>query len=307
MLKMIPMKSINEIYITRQLLFLGVALLIFVACGDDEGPQPATIIANAGSAQTVEVEDLVTLDGTGSTSESGSLTYSWAFTETPEGSSATLADASTAAPSFTADRPGVYAVLLTINDGSEENTETVLITAEEPEYMIADQMGRPAINTVFNFFDNDAKDAYNMVLPVEGDTNAMPFTDIFDALQTYIGLDPDTYQNIFAAVPGAEALGTNEGLAGALAVDVLNCNKAFPTTYGPSDLNNPVLFENVLNGRALSDDVIDVTLLLTFGGIFVDPNDPAQQNALVPGLSSDNVQENDKTFLNQFPYLAAPH
>lgn len=289
------MKSINEIYITRQLLFLGVALLIFVACGDDEGPQPATIIANAGSAQTVEVEDLVTLDGTGSTSESGSLTYSWAFTETPEGSSATLADASTAAPSFTADRPGVYAVLLTINDGSEENTETVLITAEEPEYMIADQMGRPAINTVFNFFgDDDAKNGYNMVLPVEGDTNVMSFTDIFDALQTYIGLDPDTYTNILGL--------DNATTASVLATDVLGSNKTAPTTYGPSDLNNIVVGQNVLNGRGLGDDVIDVTLILTFAG-----NDLNNLGGLQPGLISDNVDANDKAFLNEFPYLAAPN
>ncbi len=290
------MKSINEIYITRQLLFFGVALLIFVACGDDEGPQPATIIANAGPAQTVEVEDLVTLDGTGSTSESGSLTYSWALTETPEGSSATLADAATAAPSFTADRPGVYAVLLTVNDGSEENTEIVLITAEEPQYMVADQMGRPAINTVFNFFgDEDTKNGYNLILPVEGDTsNTMAFTGIFDALQSYIGLDPDTYTNILGL--------DNATTASVLATDILGSNKTAPTTYGPSDLNNIVVGQNVLNGRGLGDDVIDVTLILTFAG-----NDLNNLGGLQPGLISDNVDANDKAFLNVFPYLAAPN
>ena len=205
-----------------------------------------------------------------------------------------MADASTAAPSFTADRPGVYAVLLTINDGSEENTETVLITAEEPEYMIADQMGRPAINTVFNFFDNDAKDAYNMVLPVDGDTNVMSFTDIFDALQTYIGLDPDTYTNILGL--------DNATTASVLATDVLGSNITAPTTYGPSDLNNIVVGQNVLNGRGLGDDVIDVTLILTFAG-----NDLNNLGGLQPGLISDNVDANDKAFLNVFPYLAAPN
>jgi hypothetical protein len=54
----------------------------------------------------------------------------------------------------------------------------------------------------------------------------------------------------------------------------------------------------VLTGRALADDVIDVELLLLFGG-------PAGTSN--PGLTKDNVNSNDKAFLSVFPYLATPH
>ena len=45
----------------------------------------------------------------------------------------------------------------------------------------------------------------------------------------------------------------------------------------------------------LADDVIDVELLLIFGG---------STGASNPGLTSDNVNANDKAFGNSFPYLA---
>jgi hypothetical protein len=52
-----------------------------------------------------------------------------------------------------------------------------------------------------------------------------------------------------------------------------------------------------LTGRALADDVIDVELTLIFGGATGSAN---------PGLTSDHINGNDKSFLNSFPYLAAP-
>jgi hypothetical protein len=54
---------------------------------------------------------------------------------------------------------------------------------------------------------------------------------------------------------------------------------------------------NVLTGRNLTDDAITVELLLIFGGEDFSEN---------PGLSNDNVNANDKTFLTSFPYLASP-
>ncbi|MEZ5023743.1 MAG: DUF4331 family protein [Chitinophagales bacterium] len=45
----------------------------------------------------------------------------------------------------------------------------------------------------------------------------------------------------------------------------------------------------------MADDVIDVELLLIFGG-------PAGTSN--PQLTSDNVSANDKVFLMTFPYLA---
>lgn len=53
---------------------------------------------------------------------------------------------------------------------------------------------------------------------------------------------------------------------------------------------------NVLTGRRLADDVTDVELLLIFGG---------PTGASNPGLTSDHVASNDKSFSTTFPYLAS--
>ena len=77
---------------------------------------------------------------------------------------------------------------------------------------------------------------------------------------------------------------------GLLATDVLSVATNGTTTFFDGT--------NVLTGRALADDVIDTELLLIFGG---------PSGADNPGLTSDNVDANDKAFLSTFPYLAAPH
>jgi hypothetical protein len=77
---------------------------------------------------------------------------------------------------------------------------------------------------------------------------------------------------------------------GALATDVLTVSTTGTTTFFDGT--------NVLTGRQLTDDVISVELLLIFGG----PDGTAN-----PTLTDDNVDANDKPFLNSFPYLAAPH
>src|SRR5699024_2354177 len=59
--------------------------------------------AEAGTDQSALVGAEVVLDGSGSTDPDGdTLTYAWTLT-TPDGSTATLADATTATPSFTPD------------------------------------------------------------------------------------------------------------------------------------------------------------------------------------------------------------
>jgi hypothetical protein len=52
-------------------------------------------------------------------------------------------------------------------------------------------------------------------------------------------------------------------------------------------------------GRNLSDDVVDAGLAAIFGSL-LNPNDVS------PGLTTDNVDANDKAFSPSFPYLAAP-
>jgi hypothetical protein len=62
---------------------------------------------------------LVTLDGSASFSESGSVPrWNWTLVARPAASKAELSDADTSGPSFTADVPGIYIARLVISDGS---------------------------------------------------------------------------------------------------------------------------------------------------------------------------------------------
>lgn len=116
-----------------------------------------------------------------------------------------------------------------------------------------DRIGRPAINTVL--IPSGMKDAFNRADPVNDPDN---FSDEFIATITALSGDPD-----FAA-----------SLTMILAPDLL--------TY---DATSAAGF---LNGRRLSDDVIDAELALLTQG----------------ALTGDGVDTNDVAFLSLFPYLA---
>ncbi len=148
-------------------------------------------------------------------------------------------------------------------------------TAPVSMYEQEDQMARPAINTVF--VSAGEKDVFNTTTPANmGAAFASKFQTKLLALNAgyttnLLGLDAATF-------------------SGVLATDVLSVSLEKPTTF-----YNGV---EVLTGRALTDDVITVELILIFGG----PD--ASQN---PGLTDDHVDANDKPFLTAFPYLASPH
>ncbi len=288
-------QNLNVMKNIKKLFYVAIAIGIIglPSCQEDDNGNPIpSPMANAGNDQTVDLEKTVLLDGSASSGDN--VTYAWTLND-PAGNEVVLQDASTPSPSFQATVPGTYVATLVIANNGGSNTSTTAIEVVNPTYQLADQMGRPGINTVFNFFgSSDIKNAFNKVLPSEGAANTMDFKGIFDALQSYIGLDPGTYNNVLGL--------DNMTTASVLATDVLMSNKTAPSTYGPSDLNNIILGQNVLNGRGLADDVIDVTLILAFAG-----NDLGAINSTQMGLISDNVSENDKAFLNTFPYLATPH
>jgi len=144
-------------------------------------------------------------------------------------------------------------------------------------YQQQDQMGRPAINTVFNVSATD-KDAFNVTTP---SAMGAAFQSKFQA--RLLALNPGYTTN--ALTQNAAQLTT------LLATDVLGASTTGTTTFFDG---NPA---NTLSGRALADDVINVELLLIFGG---------PTGASNPGLTNDNVNANDKTFLASFPYLASP-
>jgi hypothetical protein len=93
-------------------------------------------VANAGVNQTVTRSGTpsvvtVTLTGAGSTDANGdTLTYLWALTTRPTGSTASLSSTTVVSPTFVADVAGIYVASLIVNDGKVSSTvATVAITA----------------------------------------------------------------------------------------------------------------------------------------------------------------------------------
>lgn len=86
-------------------------------------------VANAGAFQNVVTGQPVNLSGAGSTDANGDvLTYKWAMVSKPADSTATLANATTIAPSFTADKNGTYVLSLQVNDGKVDSNNISYIT-----------------------------------------------------------------------------------------------------------------------------------------------------------------------------------
>ena len=139
-----------------------------------------------------------------------------------------------------------------------------------------DQMGRPAINTVFNtsLVDPDAARTKNLFNRTPPSQQNMAYDRLFRHniintlmnINAALGLACDDYTR-------AEA----RGLANILLPDVLTYDTSTEAA-GP------------LNGRALADDVIDAELGITTNGC----------------VTSDGVDAHTD-YLSEFPYLGEPH
>lgn len=118
---------------------IGLSLLLGACGGGGEGAKdtaPAGAntppVANASAAQSASVSTIVTLDGSASSDVNGDvLRYAWTITGRPAGSTAALANATSAKAAFIPDVPGVYTASLVVSDGKPNGTSSagVRITA----------------------------------------------------------------------------------------------------------------------------------------------------------------------------------
>ncbi len=188
-------------------------------------------------------------------------------------------------------------------------------------YSQADHMGRPGINTVLGYDmegQPSVKDAQNVTIPSE---MAAAFQAGFEArLEQYydvyankLGLDPNDV-NYEPNILGLDAT----TLTTVLAADVLEVAPDAPTTYFDpgTDLDNdgrilvPDGDEVGLTGRRLQDDVIDISLILLFGGQegdrFSGQDLDMDGQADLPRLTSDGVALTAENITDTFPYAGAP-
>jgi hypothetical protein len=142
----------------------------------------------------------------------------------------------------------------------------------------ADQMGRPAINTVFNnkyvggVNTGAQKDLFNTTPPSRQNSSSLPFHGNIVGTLENINAILETGCDDYDAT-------TANAIANFLLPDVL--------TYTVGSTADGTAF----NGRALSDDVIDAELNVTTNGC----------------VTSDGADASGHTYLSAFPYLGVPH
>lgn len=187
-------------------------------------------------------------------------------------------------------------------------------------YEQQDHMGRPGINTVLSV-DMDGqpsvKDAHNASIPSE-------MTAQFQAgFQARLEAYHDVYAQLLGLDPADVDYETNIlGLDAAtlttyLSADVLEVAPDAPTTYfnpgtdndGDGRLLVPDGDEVGLTGRTLQDDVIDISLILLFGGMegdrFSGQDLDGDGMSDLPRLTSDGVSLT-ANLSAEFPYVGAP-
>lgn len=132
------------------ILFTLSFLFLINACKEDEEEIPGSPpVANAGPDLDGTVGSSVTLDGSDSSDPDGdNLSYVWSITTSPDGSSASVSNATSAITSFVPDVAGTYTVQLSVNDGNYDSvTDEAIVTVEEsvgepPVAVIRDEEGR---------------------------------------------------------------------------------------------------------------------------------------------------------------------
>ena len=97
-------------------------------------------VANAGPDQTVPLNELVTLDGSGSGDvDNDPITFIWSFMSRPANSAATLSDLTAEMPTFVPDIQGEYVAQLLVNDGFLNSPpDTVTIRDAAPVVLVED-------------------------------------------------------------------------------------------------------------------------------------------------------------------------
>ncbi len=186
----------------------------------------------------------------------------------------------------------ITASIISCSDDDDFTANTVT-TDFTGTFVQQDQMGRPGINTVFPTTEAE-ENAFNVTIPANGISRWQPtFQSKVEALYAAYSNTAGVTLNYENNILGLDL----PTLTTALALDVLQVAPNATTNYFNPSNGLP------LTGRALSDDVIDVSLILLFGG---NTGARFDGNNGTPNLVSDNVGLEPGVIQSSFPYLTAP-
>ena len=214
--------------------------------------------ANAGAAQTKVAGDVVTLAGTGSDLDAGDvLSYAWTLVK-PAGSAATLSNAATVSPSFTADVAGTYTASLIATDSthtpnlsSPASTVTITVSANAVPMAVISSLSASAFrgsaialsgasstdanSDVLSFaWSVPSKPASSVAALVNGSTASATFTPDAVGVYTFNLVVTDARGGISSAAAATVTVVNNTVLTPNVfepACSGANCGAISPTQY----------------------------------------------------------------------------
>ena len=121
-------------------------------------------VADAGLAQSVKLNDTVTLDGTKSSDANNDfLTYKWVLITKPSGSKAALSSTTSSKPTFAADVAGTFVASLIVNDGKVDSvaaaTTVTVATANADPIANAGVNQNVTVNSIVTLDGSNSSDA----------------------------------------------------------------------------------------------------------------------------------------------------
>lgn len=173
---------------------------------------------------------------------------------------------------------------------ANRNTIAVWTTTSVPNgatWTQRDRLARPVVNEVFATVANNRHKINNETSPI-ADVNELR-SDIL-GFMTFPAGRSEQIRNVIAAVLVPDVLKANLQGNGAAYLG-FETGGATGGTFG---------------GRALGDDVVDISLGVVFGTTISDLGLAPADGAQIPTLISDNVSASGKHFTNTFPYLGSP-
>ena len=150
-----------------------------------------------------------------------------------------------------------------------------------------DRLARPAVNELFATAENNRHLTNNMIAPKD------------DATQIANDID------FFMTHAAGRSQATTDALKSVLVPDVLVADMS-QTTPAYLGVETGGATGGKFGGRALTDDVIDISLGAVFGNTISALGLAPDDGKEIATLTSDNVDASGKHFSNTFPYLGPP-
>jgi hypothetical protein len=156
-------------------------------------------------------------------------------------------------------------------------------------YTQMDRLANPAINEVFATVANNRHQTNDQDRPVD---DPMELANDVDSFMTGTAGRSTAITNVVKAVVVPDTM-------------VIDLTKSGPAAYLGVQTNGAT--GGKFGGRALTDDVIDTSLGIIFGGTIPALGLAPDDGKEIATLTSDNVGPGAKHFTGTFPFIGAPH